>query len=246
MQAAKAVDLTALSDNDLISKLEALGVRENETTVELLFHLAAVDDRKAYLALGYNSLFTYCTKGPLRYAESAALRRIYSARTLAKFPALLELLLKKELSITTLSLVAKLLTPTNFVEVVNAVKGKSRREVEEFIARLQSKPIIAEKIKPVAISKNISKAIEVNNQSLDLFNVLVRENASSPQSADNLSVNQAQQGDLQQESANGTAARDGNSKELRYELRFSVSSEVLDEIEEAKVILSGKFPGDVR
>ena len=65
MQTAKTVDLTALSDNDLISKLEALRVRENETTVELLFHLAAVDDRKAYLALGYNSLFTYCTKGPL-------------------------------------------------------------------------------------------------------------------------------------------------------------------------------------
>ena len=141
---------------------------------------------------------------------------------------------------------AKFVTPANFVEVVNTVKGRSRREVEEFTARVQNKPRIAEKIKLVAISKNISKTIKVNNQSLELFNVLVGENTTSVQSTDNLSVNQVQQGCLQQESANHTAARNSNSKELRYELCFSVSSEVLDEIGEAKVIFSGKFPGGVK
>ena len=43
-----------------------------------------------------------------------------------------------------------------------------------------------------------------------------------------------------------TVPGEGDSKELRYELRFSVSKEVFDEIEEAKVILSGKFPKGVK
>ena len=64
----------ALSDKDLLARLDTLAVREREATAELLGHLAALELRPTlYLAQGYGSLFDYCT---------TARRRSTSPRTL--------------------------------------------------------------------------------------------------------------------------------------------------------------------
>ena len=44
---------------------------DRKLTCELLGHLAEIDARKAYLPLGYSSLFAYCTQR-LRLSESGA------------------------------------------------------------------------------------------------------------------------------------------------------------------------------
>ena len=69
-----------LSDQDLLSRLRVLALREREASVELVAHLAALDTRPAvYAAQGYGSLFSYCTQA-LRLSEDAACNRIEAAR----------------------------------------------------------------------------------------------------------------------------------------------------------------------
>jgi hypothetical protein len=62
---------TALSDNELLARLQVLARSEREASVELVAHLAVLDTRPAlYAAEGYGSLFSYCTQA-LRLSEDA-------------------------------------------------------------------------------------------------------------------------------------------------------------------------------
>ena len=129
----------------------ALSDKENQTTVEILFHLAEVERRSLHLKAGYSSLFNYCTASELKLSEPAAHRRISSARMVARYPDLVELLLSKELSLSTLSRVAGVIDDQNKNEVIAAVKGKSRREVEEFLACFRPSKRVREVVKPIVV-----------------------------------------------------------------------------------------------
>ena len=66
----------ALSDKELLARLDALAATEREAAAELLGHLAALELRPSlYLAQGYGSLFDYCTQA-LHLSEDAACNRI--------------------------------------------------------------------------------------------------------------------------------------------------------------------------
>jgi len=70
----------ALSDGDLLARIDALAGNEREASAELVAHLAALELRPAaYAAQGYGSLFNYCTQA-LRLSEDAACNRIEAAR----------------------------------------------------------------------------------------------------------------------------------------------------------------------
>ena len=101
---------SALSDQDLLARLEVLAGKEREASVELVAHLAALDSRPAlYAAQGYGSLFTYCTQA-LRLSEDAACNRIEAARACRRFPQILELLASGSLTLTSVRLLARHLT----------------------------------------------------------------------------------------------------------------------------------------
>lgn len=69
-----------------------------------------------------------------------------------KVPQLRELLLKREISITTLSLVAGELTPEDTDEVMLTIRGKSRSDVEEWLAGRRPKAVIPrELIRPIQV-----------------------------------------------------------------------------------------------
>src|SRR5438876_930288 len=94
--------VAALSDRDLLARLETLAGREREASVELLAHLAALDIRPAaYAAQGYSSLFSYCTQ-VLRLSEDAACTRIEAARACRRFPVILGLLASGSLTLTSI------------------------------------------------------------------------------------------------------------------------------------------------
>ena len=143
--------LKSLSDSELLLNLEHLSARENQTTVKLLLHLSEVEERRLFLLAGYSSLFDYCVR-KLSYSEPAAIRRISSARAIRKFPALKQKLLSKEISLTTLSLASKALTPENWEAIIFAIQGQSRREVEEVLSGYTPGPRKPkETIKPLCI-----------------------------------------------------------------------------------------------
>jgi hypothetical protein len=78
---------SALSDHDLLARLEMFAGKEREATAELVAHLAALDGRPAlFAAQGYGSLFTYAPR-PLALRD-AACNRIEAARACRRSPVL--------------------------------------------------------------------------------------------------------------------------------------------------------------
>jgi hypothetical protein len=101
------VTASALSDQDLLARLQMFAGKEREASVELVAHLAALDSRAVlYAAQGYGSLFTYCTQA-LRLSEDAACNRIDAARACRRFPLILDLLASGSLTLTSVRLLAK-------------------------------------------------------------------------------------------------------------------------------------------
>src|SRR5260221_3570175 len=142
------VTASALSDQDLLARLETLAGKEREASVELLAHLAALDSRPSlFLGHGYGSLFNYCTHA-LRLSEDAACNRIEAARACRRFPLILDLLASGSLTLTSVRLLGKHLTEENHRSVLAKARDRSRREIEVLIAALAPRPDI-----PIAVRK---------------------------------------------------------------------------------------------
>jgi hypothetical protein len=134
------VTASALSDRDLLARLEGLAGNEREAAAELVAHLAALDSRPSlFAAQGYGSLFGYCTQA-LRLSEDAACNRIDAARACRRFPAILDLLASGSLSLTSVRLLAKHLTAENHQSVLARAKHRTRREIEALVAELAPRP----------------------------------------------------------------------------------------------------------
>ena len=135
-----------LSDSDLVAEVTRLAHCERRATVCLISHLAEFDVRRLYLGAGFSSLFTYCTE-ILRLSEHETYNRIEAARAARRFPILLELLNDGRLSLTTVRLIAPHLTGENRQELIAAASGKSKREVEEMLARRSPRPAIPSSVR---------------------------------------------------------------------------------------------------
>ena len=88
---------------------------------------------------GFASLYIYCREG-LGFSEDAAYNRKTAAQVARRFPVVLDMLADGRLSLTALRLLAPVLTGANHGEALAAATGRSRREVEEIVARLDPKP----------------------------------------------------------------------------------------------------------
>lgn len=138
--------VTHLSDQALIEAVRSAAGREREATARLIALLAELDARRLYLGQGCSSLFTYCTQ-VLRLSEHAAYGRIEAARAARKFPVVLDLLADGAVTLTTVTLLASHLTPANHVEVLNAARHRSKRDVEVMVAGLRPLPDVPATVK---------------------------------------------------------------------------------------------------
>jgi hypothetical protein len=135
-----------LSDPDLLARTHELGNRSQCTEADLLVHLGEVDQRKLYLERAFSSMFEFCV-GELRYSEDAAYSRIQVARTARRFPAMIEAIRSGRVHLTGLRLLAPHLTMENQREVLAEAAGKTKREIEELVARLAPQPPVASTIR---------------------------------------------------------------------------------------------------
>jgi hypothetical protein len=131
--------LHRLSDRELIAVTVRVAADERRSTVELGELLAELDARRLYLGQGCSSLFTYCTE-VLRLSESAAYNRIEAARAIRLFPLIGERLRDGSMTLTTVALLRPQLTLKNHGRLIDEARHKSKREVEQQIARLAPKP----------------------------------------------------------------------------------------------------------
>jgi hypothetical protein len=136
-----------IDSDDLLTRLDVLASNEREASVQLVAHLAVLDGRPAaYATQGFGSLFSYCTQA-LRLSEDAACNRIVAARVCRRFPLVLDLLASGALSLTSVRLLARHLTPENHETVLARAGGTGRREVEALVAALAPRADVASTVR---------------------------------------------------------------------------------------------------
>jgi hypothetical protein len=128
-------NLSALSDSQLLDSTHAVVRRSNEHDAELLTHLAEIDHRKLYLELGFPSMFALCVT-ELGFSEDAACNKIAVARLTRQLPTVLDFVRTGRIHLTGLRLLAPALTQDNAAIELAHASGKTRREIEEQVARL--------------------------------------------------------------------------------------------------------------
>ena len=128
-----------LSNDELIAEMNRLAHCERHDLASLIAHIAEFDARDLHLALGYSSTFTYCRE-VRKLSEDQAYRRIEVARYARNYPMILEKLADGSVNMSTVDLIAPVLEPTNYHEILEEASGKTKREVQIQMAALAPKP----------------------------------------------------------------------------------------------------------
>jgi 5-methylcytosine-specific restriction endonuclease McrA len=129
----------SLSSSDLLSATRELVHRSRGVEAELLVHLGEIDERKLYLDRAFPSMFAFCV-AEYGFSEDAAYNRINVARAARRMPAILEAVSSGQVHLAGLRVLAPHLTTENQREVLAEAAGKSKREIEELVARLAPQP----------------------------------------------------------------------------------------------------------
>jgi hypothetical protein len=140
-----------LTDNDLLAATRRLLERDHEITADLLMHLGEIDARRLYLGRAFASMFAFCV-GELGFSEDAAYNRITVARLGRRFPEVIEIVRSGRVHISGLRLLAPHITEDNHVEILSEAAGKSKRAIEEMVARLSPKPPVLTTIRRIPAS----------------------------------------------------------------------------------------------
>ena len=130
---------THLTDDALTDAVKLLAADERTTTAALVAHLVELDTRRLAVAAGY-SLFTYCCE-VLLLSEDAACNRTTAVRVVRAFPGVLPMLADGRLNLSTLRVLAPHLSPGNHAELLAEATYKSKRRVEELVARRFPQPV---------------------------------------------------------------------------------------------------------
>ena len=144
-------ELSGFSDSEIVARVKTLVSKERATTLEILMFLDEIDRRRLYLTLGFGSLFDYSVRH-LKYSASSAVRRIRTARCLRRFPEIVELLENGEVNLSTVSLVAEILTEENKSDLLTRIRNKSQRDVEALTASYRPPVALRDRVRPVCVA----------------------------------------------------------------------------------------------
>src|SRR5262245_49764850 len=131
--------VSRLTDTELVCRLERLVQADRALSAKLLVHLGELDERKLFLARGYSSMFDYC-RSALRMSEAEAYLRIQAARVGRRFPVVVERLGAGAVHLSAIKMLASHLTEDNHVQLLDRVRGRTKREIEVLVAELAPKP----------------------------------------------------------------------------------------------------------
>jgi hypothetical protein len=125
---------SGLSDRELEAEVARLARCERQSTAALIAHLAELYGRRLHERAGFASLFTYCTR-VLLLSEHEAYDRMKAAKVVRRYPAVLGLLTSGRVNLTTVRLLAPHLTRDNHEGLFAEAAGKTKRQVQELLAR---------------------------------------------------------------------------------------------------------------
>jgi hypothetical protein len=133
------IDFSMVGDAELVARVRRLVRADRSVSAQLLVHLAELDARKLHLEKAYGSLHEYCVKA-LGMSDAEAYLRTQAARLGRKFPLVFDRVESGDLNLTSIKLIGPYLALANHVELLDRVRGKSKREVERLVAELAPQP----------------------------------------------------------------------------------------------------------
>ena len=122
-----------ISNSDLLALMETLVLRERSCVADVIEHLVEIDRRRLYLDQACGSLSAYCIER-LGYSQDEAVKRVRVARLARRLPQVLDELRAGAIHLTGLFLMAQHLTDANCEAWLAHARGKSKREIEQWIA----------------------------------------------------------------------------------------------------------------
>ncbi|HWL87641.1 MAG TPA: hypothetical protein VNO21_17675 [Polyangiaceae bacterium] len=131
--------LADLSNEELLSGLDALVGQGRVLLARLLAHLGEVEDRRLDLQSAYSSLFDFCVRR-LRMSDDEACRRVAASRLVRRFPLALGMIERGEIHLTALLLLHEHLTDDNHDDLLRAASGKTKGQVQELVATRFPRP----------------------------------------------------------------------------------------------------------
>jgi hypothetical protein len=131
--------LKSLSDDDVLSGLDAVLRQSRRVESSLIAHLAEVDARRLYARYASPSMFLYC-RDVLHLSEGEGQLRITVAKAAREHPVLLEMLADGRLHLSGIARLAPILTPENRDRLLARAVHKSKRQIEEMVAELAPRP----------------------------------------------------------------------------------------------------------
>jgi hypothetical protein len=149
------ITLTDLSDDALVGRLVQIRQQERNLLVEFLGYLAEVDHRRTALALGWPSLFSFCTEH-LGLTKASAFRRTTAARLLARFPLVGEHLADGRLNLTTLVELRDVLDEAHVTEILDRAAGRTEEQVKELVAALRPRAAPPDLLRKLPTGRNHS------------------------------------------------------------------------------------------
>lgn len=146
--------LKQLSNDRLWQETHQAVREERQANLLVLRHLREISDRKLYLERGYPSLFEACMK-EFGYSASAAQRRIEAMRLIKDLPEIEQKVEEGTLSLSVVSQAQTFFrreakaehtyTPDEKREILKNLEGKSTREVERELVKLNPQAAAPEK-----------------------------------------------------------------------------------------------------
>jgi hypothetical protein len=133
------MDLRERSDDELLSDVTTLVGSHRDLTAKLVAYLAEIEERRLHLLAGFSSMFDFCINS-LRLGEGEAFRRILAARLGRRFPIIFSLLASGAVNLSTLEILREWLTEENHEELLMAVAGRGKRDVQVFLAERFPRP----------------------------------------------------------------------------------------------------------
>ena len=140
-----------MNDSEFHLEFENAARAHQAATIHILHFINDCERRKSFLDRGYSSIFDYCVRR-LKYSPSTAGRYIQAARCIRRNPEVLQMLEKREVSVSSICQFASILDQDNKKSILEKVRGASRREVE-LVARDYRPPVeLRDRMVPVRVA----------------------------------------------------------------------------------------------
>jgi 5-methylcytosine-specific restriction endonuclease McrA len=241
------MSLRNLSDHEILSRLQELTRKERALTLNVLLHLIEIERRRLHLKQAYKSMFDYCTTG-LGYSASAASRRIRTARCVARFPEVYELLERNEVNLSTVSQVAAILTPDNKNEILPRICGKSQKDVEAIVAESEPRSALPrDRVRSVLLQTHVPTGVCAGSGATATRDPLGEASATTTPGSRSASEHNRSGREVPTARAGGPVRPElGNEKRLErhHVIQFSTSVSFMSKVEQARALVWHRIPAN--